>query len=68
MYLCDEKRYLDSYIYNELSELKNKFIENYKYVNFFGFKTAELNNKEEISKILLNSIKNITIKIRELED
>ncbi|MBR5303746.1 MAG: patatin-like phospholipase family protein [Candidatus Gastranaerophilales bacterium] len=68
MYLCDEKKYLDSDIYKELFKLKNKFIENYKYLNFFGFKTAELNNKEEISKILLSSIKNITIKIKELED
>lgn len=68
MYLCDEKRYLDSAIYKELSDLKNNFVENYKYLNFFGFKTAELRNKEKISKILLNSIKNITIKIRELED
>lgn len=67
MYLCDEKRYLDSDIYKELLKLKNKFVENYKYINFFGFKTAELNNKEELSKMLLNVVKNVTVKIRELE-
>ena len=68
MYLCDEKRYIDSYIYQELTKMKNIFIQNYKYINFFGFKSAELNNREEISKILLDIIKIVTIKIRELED
>ncbi|MBQ4646338.1 MAG: patatin-like phospholipase family protein [Candidatus Gastranaerophilales bacterium] len=68
MYLCDEKRYLDSCIYQELSNLKNKFTNNYKYFNFFGFKTANVDNKEEISKMVLGIIKSITVKINELKD
>ena len=67
MFLCEEKRYLDLYIYQNLADFKNKFIKNYKTINFFGFKTAELKNKEELSKILLDIIKNITQKINELE-
>lgn len=67
MYLCEEKRYLDSNIYQQLNEFKNKFCNNYKCINFFGFRSAELNNKEELSKLLLEIIKNITLKLRELE-
>ena len=68
MFLCDEKKYLDTCIYDKILNFKNSFIENYKYINFFGFKTAELNNKEELSKQLLEIIKKITLKIKELSD
>lgn len=68
MFLCDEKRCLDTCIYEKILNFKNEFIENYKYINFFGFKTAELSNKEELSKQLLEIIKKITLKIKELSN
>jgi len=68
MFLCEEKRYLDSSIYQDLLNLKNEFIKNYKYINFFGFKTAELHNSETIYKMLLDIIKKVTIKTKELSD
>lgn len=68
MYLCEEKRYIDSSIFKNLLKLKNNFIKNYKYINFFGFKSAELSNKEEISKELLEIIKITTSKIKDLEN
>ena len=52
----------------KIIELKEIFMKNYKSINFFGFKSAELNNKEEISKILLEIIKSLTLKIKELKD
>lgn len=68
VYLCEEKWYLDKTIYNKIIELKGIFIENYKSINFFGFKSANLSNKEEISKILFDLIKLLTLKIRELKN
>ena len=67
MYLCEEKRYIDSCIFQDLLKFKNNFLENYRYINFFGFKSAELSNKEKICNQLLEIIKNLTSKIRELE-
>ena len=67
MFLCDEKKYIDFEVYNQLSSFKEEFLKNYKYVNFFGFKSAEVQNKEHLAKKLLDLIKIITIKIRELE-
>lgn len=67
MFLCEEKRYLDSCIYQALSGLKNNFIQNYKTYNFFVFKGGQLDNKEEISKELLEIIKTTTLKIKELK-
>ena len=68
MFLCEEKWYLDKNIYNKITELKEIFMKNYKSINFFGFKSAELSNKEEVSKILLEIIKSLTLKIKELKD
>lgn len=68
MFLCEEKRYLDSSIYQALFDFKNEFVENYKSINFFGFKSAEIKNKEKLSKLLLDIIKSVAIKIKELND
>ena len=67
MFLCDEKRYIDSEVYNQIINFKEEFIKNYKYINFFGFKTTEVENKEILAKKLLDIIKITTIKIKELE-
>ena len=66
MYLCEEKRFIDTSIFCNLSDFKTQFMNNYKCVNFFCFKSAEINNKEYLSKALLEIIKDITVKIREL--
>ena len=68
MYLCDEKKYIDINVYNQLSTFKEEFLQNYKYINFFGFKSAEIKNKEQLAKKLLDLIKTVTVKIRELEN
>ncbi len=68
MYLCDEKKYIDINVYNQLSAFKEEFLQNYKYINFFGFKSAEIKNKEQLAKKLLDLIKTVTVKIRELEN
>lgn len=67
MFLCDEKRYIDVEIYNQITSFKEEFLKNYKYINFFGFKSAEVQNKEVLAKRLLDIIKTTTIKIKELE-
>ena len=68
MYLCDEKKYIDVEVYNKIVSFKEEFLKNYKYINFFGFKSAEVQNKEILSKMLLDLVKAITIKTRELQD
>ncbi len=68
MFLCEEKKYLDTSLYQNIIKFKNDFSENYNMINFFGFKNADLKNKEEISRQLLDIIKLTTIKIQELEN
>ena len=58
---------IDVEIYNQITSFKEEFLKNYKYINFFGFKSAEVQNKEVLSKKLLEIIKTTTIKIKELE-
>ena len=67
MFLCEEKRYLDTNIYQSILTFKNKFINNYKHFNIFGIQKAAILNKEEISKDLLEIIKDITTKVQELD-
>ena len=70
VYLCEEKQYLDSKIYELIIEFKNVFKKNYKTFSFLGLKTATLTDceKETISRYLLNIIKALTLKTKELED
>ena len=68
MFLCEEKKYLDSRIYDMILQFKNSFLKNYKKTNIFGCKSAIMNNKEALSKNLLDIIKAATIKTQELKD
>ena len=68
MFLCEEKRYLDSKLYDKIVLFKNEFVENYKTKNFLYTKIAEVKNKERLSSQLLEIIKIATIKTQELKD
>ena len=63
VYLCEEKKYLDVKIYEDICSFKNKFENNYSSFNFFGFKKAGIKNKEELNKQLLCIIKNAADKL-----
>lgn len=67
MFLCEEKKYLDTSLYENILNFKNNFIKNYDTTYFFGFKNAKLRNEEAISRELLEIIKQTTIKIQELD-
>ena len=66
VFLCEEKQYIDSCLYEMTIDFKNLYLKNYKDVNFLGIKSANINNKEEVSKALLDIVKCTTIKIDEL--
>ena len=66
IFLCEEKQYIDSCLYESFLNFKNMFIENYKQKSFLGFQSACVKNKEKIAKELLNIIKCTGIKIEEL--
>ncbi len=66
MFLCEEKKYLDSKIYEMFLDFKNEFIKNYKDVNFFGFKKAEVDNKHELTRMMLEIIHVLASKTQEL--
>ncbi len=68
VFLCEEKQYLDSKIFQMISDFKNEFIKNYKTFNFFGYKSAFSKNKEGMSKQILEIIKMITVKTSELKE
>ena len=67
VFLCEEKQYLDSKIFQMIADFKNKFIKNYKSINLFGFKSALAVNKEEMMSDILDIIKITTIKVSELK-
>ena len=68
MFLCEEKKYLDSRIYKMIFDFKSDFVSNYKTLNFFGYKSGIINNKEKLAKSLLEIIKTLTLKVEELEN
>ena len=68
MFLCEEKKYLDSRIYKMIFDFKSDFVSNYKTLNFFGYKSGIINNKEKLAKSLLEIIKTLTLKTEELEN
>ena len=68
MFLCEEKKYLDTKLYEKIVLFKNDFVTNYKTKNFFCAKIAEIKHKERLSSQLLEIIKITTIKIQELKD
>ncbi len=66
VFLCEEKQFLDSRIFQMISDFKNEFMKNYRTLNFFGFKTALTVNKEKMSGDILEIIKITAQKISEL--
>ncbi len=66
VFLCEEKQYLDSKIFQMIIDFKNEFMRNYKSVSILGFKTAISINKEKMSKEILEIIKITTLKMSEL--
>lgn len=57
VFLCEEKKYLDIKIYNEILILKEEFLKSYKKFCFFGLKSARIENKEKLMEIILKIIK-----------
>ncbi|MBQ8847441.1 MAG: patatin-like phospholipase family protein [Candidatus Gastranaerophilales bacterium] len=68
VFLCEEKKYIDTNLYNKIINFKNKFMKNYKTYNFFYTKKAFIKDKENLSKDLLDIIKIATIKTQELNN
>jgi len=63
VFLCEEKRYIDVKIYNKMCTFKNKFQDNYSCFNLLGFKKADIKNKDDLSKDLLEIIKEVSNRI-----
>ena len=68
MFLCEEKKYIDTKLYEKIVNFKNNFIKNYKTKNFFCSKIAQVQNKEKLSLELLEIIKLATIKTQDLSN
>ena len=66
VFLCEEKQYLDSKVFQMIVDFKNEFMKNYKSVSILGFKTAISINKEKMSKKILEIIKITALKMTEL--
>lgn len=66
VFLCEEKQYLDSNLCDMILNFKNDYIKNYKSRNFLFLKSASIDNKENLSKELLEIIKLTTLKTQEL--
>ena len=66
VFLCEEKQYLDSNLCDMILNFKNDYIKNYKSKNFLFLKSASIDNKENLSKELLEIIKLTTLKTQEL--
>ena len=63
VFLCDEKKYLDMKIYDNISDFKTKFQNSYNTYSFLGFKGANVKNKEELLSDILDIIKVVSDKI-----
>ncbi len=68
MFLCDEKKYIDSFLYDKLSSFKALYIKNYKPTGFLGYRSAIIENKDGLSKELLEILKIVTFKTQELKN
>ena len=66
MILCEEKKYIDSEIYNLISNFKDKYKENFSIIKIFGFKTGHLKNADIIYSLMLDIIKQLTLKNEQL--
>lgn len=67
MFLCEEKRFLDSRIYDLILDFKKNYLNNYKLNCFFGFKSAVVSKEDDMAKLLLEIIKLTTVKTQELK-
>ncbi len=63
VYLCEQKQYMDTKIYNQILNFKENYAKNYKKINFFGIKSAISSKKEELSKQLIEINKLVAQKI-----
>ena len=66
VFLCEEKQYIDSCLYESVVNFKNLYLKNYKNSSFLGIKSACVKDKEYISNELLKLVKCTSIKIDEL--
>ncbi|MBR1617798.1 patatin-like phospholipase family protein [bacterium] len=64
LYLCEEKQYLDSALYARLCDFKNRYFANYQAHSFLGFKSASIENKNELAQEILDIIKELCAKIK----
>lgn len=62
VFLCEEKKYLDVVIYNDIVKLKEEFTKNYKTVSFLGLKSGLITNKDELISTLDEIINLVKIK------
>ncbi len=63
VFLCEEKKYLDIKIYDNICKFKNEFVKNYSTYNVFGFKKANIKDKDKLNSQLLEIIKSVSAKL-----
>lgn len=63
VYLCEEKKYLDVKLYEEICNFKNNFNNSYSSFNFLGFKKAGVRNKDKLNEQLLKIVKQVSQKL-----
>lgn len=63
VFLCEEKKYLDVVIYNEIVKLKDEFTKNYKTVSFLGLKSGLIANKDQLTVMLDEIINLVQLKV-----
>lgn len=70
VFLCEEKLYLDTYIFEKIVNFKKDYCENFKIKNFLGIKSAFLlnNKKNDMKNILDEIIEDVEFKIDELKN
>lgn len=68
VFLCEEKQYIDSKIYDLILDFKNQYMKNYRKINVFGIKSSIIKNKEQLCKRLLNLLDVMTKKNEEFKD
>lgn len=66
IFLCEEKKYLDSNIYKKILDFKNMYLENI--VEKGLFKSKKINNQKQLNDFLLEIVKTATLKVTELKN
>lgn len=67
VYLCEEKKFIDSKVYEKVLDFKNNYTLNYTSKNFLFLESATIKNKNQLSKDLLELIKLIAFKAEEFK-